>query len=180
MVCRQCLFEVNRLGFISLQEVIHTPSAPSRHSLPPEALPWLVTAEETLLSSAVAGEVGMAHRSAAAERAGPPEGSARGWWEGWAAGPACSQLERVKAQMGEGTKAPFSFLRVWAETIQGWNGDFLSAWAMPPASPCPHTRKMADCLTWIFDRSHQDSVVLFIHTQACHDIFNPPQVLLYL
>lgn len=69
-----------------------------------------MTAEETSLSSAEAGEVGMAHRSAAAERVGPPEASARGWWEGWAAGLACSQLERVKAQMGEGTKAPFFFL----------------------------------------------------------------------
>lgn len=39
---------------------------------------------------------------------------------------------------------------------------------------------MASCLTWIFDRSHQDSVVLFIRTQACHDIFDPPQILLYL
>lgn len=103
------------------------PSAPSCHSLPPEALPWLVTAEETSLSSAGADEVGMAHRSAAAERVGPPEVSARGWWEGWAAGPACSQMETVKAQMGEGTKAPFFFLRVWAETIQGWNEDCLSA-----------------------------------------------------
>lgn len=113
------LCEVTRLCSYLSRKSPSTPSAPSCGSLPPEALPWLVTAEETSLSSAGAGEVGMAHRSAAAERVGPPEVSARGWWEGWAAGPACSQLERVKAQMGEGTKAPFSFLRVRAETIQG-------------------------------------------------------------
>lgn len=53
----------------------------------------------------------MARRSAAAGRGEPPKGSAQGWWEGWAAGVACSQKWRVKAQAGEGTKAPFSSLR---------------------------------------------------------------------
>lgn len=57
------------------------PSAPSYHSLPPEALPWLVTEGGTSLSSAGEGEVGMARRSAAVERVGPPEVSAQGWWE---------------------------------------------------------------------------------------------------
>lgn len=55
------------------------PSAPSCHSLPPEASPWLVTEEGTSLSSAGAGEVGMARRSAAAGKVGPPEVSAQGW-----------------------------------------------------------------------------------------------------
>lgn len=137
MVWYQCLMggEPDLCSYL-FRESPSMPSAPSCHSLPPEALPWLVTAEETSLSSAGAGEVGMAHRSAAAERVGPPEASARVWWEGWAAGPACSQLERVKAQMGEGTKAPFFFLRVRAETTQGWNRDCLSARAILPAPLC--------------------------------------------
>lgn len=57
------------------------PSGPSCHSLPPEASPWLVTEEGTSLSSAGADEVGMARRSAAAGKVGPPEVSAQGWWE---------------------------------------------------------------------------------------------------
>lgn len=79
----------------------------------------MVTEEETSLSSAGVGEVGMAGRSAAAGRGGPPEVFVQGWWEGWAAGLACFQSERVKARMGEGTKAPFFFLRVWREIIEG-------------------------------------------------------------
>lgn len=35
-------------------------------------------------------------------------------------------------------------------------------------------------LTWVFDRFHQDPEVLFICTQACNNIFNPPEILLYL
>lgn len=72
---------------------------------------WLVTEEETSPSSAGAGEVGRAGRFAAEGRAEPPEGSAQGWWEGWAAGAACSQKSRVKAQAGEETKALFFSLR---------------------------------------------------------------------
>jgi hypothetical protein len=71
----------------------------------------LVTEEGTSLSSAGVGEVCTAHRSAAVGRAEPPEGSALGWWEDWAVGEACSQKSRVKAQAGEGTKAPFFSLK---------------------------------------------------------------------
>lgn len=62
-------------------------------------------------SSAGVGEVGTARRFAAGGRDEPPEGSAWGWWEGWAAGAACSQASRVKAQVGEEAKAPFFSLR---------------------------------------------------------------------
>lgn len=85
-------------------------SAPSPQYSPLWAWSWLVTEGGTSPSSAGAGEVGTARRFAAGGRVEPPEGSARGWWEGWAAGAACSQRSRVKAQAGEEAKAPFSSL----------------------------------------------------------------------
>lgn len=85
------------------------------------ALSWLVTEEGMSLSSAGVDEVGTAHRFAAGGRVEPLEGSARGWWEGWAVGAACSQKSRVKAQVGEETKAPFFSLK-GVEGNRGWNG----------------------------------------------------------
>lgn len=73
------------------------------------------------LSSAGVDEVGTAHRFAAGGRVEPPEGSARGWWEGWTVGVACSQKLRVKAQADEETKAPFFSLK-HVEANKGWNG----------------------------------------------------------
>lgn len=80
-----------------------------------------MTEAGTSPSSAGAGEVGTARRFAAGGRVEPPEGSAQGWWEGWAAGAACSQRSRVKAQAGEEAKAPFFSLR-GVEGSKGWNG----------------------------------------------------------
>lgn len=96
-------------------------SAPSHQYLQLWASSWLVTEEGTSLSSAGEGEVGTARRSAAGGRAEPPEGSAQGWWGGWAAGASCSQKSRVKAQAGEETKAPFFSLRDM-EGDKGLNG----------------------------------------------------------
>ena len=86
-------------------------SAPSPQYSPLWAWSWLVTEGGMSPSSAGAGEVGTARRFAAGGRVEPPEGSAQGWWEGWAAGAACSQRSRVKAQAGEEAKAPFFSLR---------------------------------------------------------------------
>ena len=80
-----------------------------------------MTEEETSPSSAGVGEVGTAHRFAAGGRVEPPEGSAQGWWVGWAAGAACSPKWRAKAQAGEETKAPFFSLR-GIEGNNGWHG----------------------------------------------------------
>ena len=82
---------------------------------------WLVTEGETSPSSAGAGEVGTARRFAAGGRVEPPEGSAWGWWAGWAAGAACSQKRRLKAQEGEEAKALFSSLR-GVERSKGCDG----------------------------------------------------------
>lgn len=70
-----------------------------------------MTEAGTSPSSAGVGEVGTARRFAAGGRVEPPEGSAQGWLEGWAAGVACSQRSRVKAQAGEEAKAPSFSLR---------------------------------------------------------------------
>lgn len=85
------------------------------------ALSWWVTGGGTSLSSAGADEVGRACRSAVGGRVGPPEGSAQGWWEGWAAGVAWSLWSRlrVKAQAGELTKAPSSSLGVGTKHTMG-------------------------------------------------------------
>ena len=51
-----------------------------------------------------------------------------------------------------------------------------SAGCWPPIALPPEDVRF----TWILDRFHQDSEVLFICTQACNDVFNPPEILLYL
>lgn len=95
-------------------------SAPGHRYLQLGASSWLVTEEGTSLSSVGVDEVGTAHRFATGGRVEPPEGSAQGWWEGWAVGAACSQKSRVKAQAGEETKAPFFSLRSM-EGNKGWD-----------------------------------------------------------
>lgn len=96
-------------------------SAPGHQYLRLWALSWLVTEAGMSPSSAGVGEVGRARKFAAVGRAEPPEGSAQGWWEGWAAGAACSQKSRGKAQAGEETKALFFSLR-GMEGNKGWDG----------------------------------------------------------
>lgn len=151
-----------------------------------------MTGEETSPSSAGAGEAGRAGRFAAEGRVEPPAGSALGWWEGWAVGVACSPTSRVKAQAGEETKALFFSLRGMHRGKQrrGWNQDLLPRGThrstCPPLNPrgpplLPGPWPPGDSsLTGIFDRFHQDSEVLFVRTQARGDIFNPPEILLYL